>query len=83
MMPDPPFLPAKTESTPEYCLVLDLDETLIHYNEKENFFLVRPGVAPFLQNLKHHYELVLWTASVKKYADWILDSVDPNCLMGT
>ena len=82
-MPDPPFLPVNKPETPEYCLVIDLDETLVHYNEKEDYFMVRPGVAPFLNTLKVHYELVLWTASVKKYADWILDSVDPAQLMGT
>lgn len=42
--PTPPYLPALTSQTPRYCLVVDLDETLIHYNEKENYYLVWPGV---------------------------------------
>lgn len=42
--PTPPFLPPLTDEDPKYCLVVDLDETLIHYNEKENYYLVRPGV---------------------------------------
>jgi RNA polymerase II subunit A small phosphatase-like protein len=64
--------------TPKYCLVVDLDETLIHYNEKENFYLVRPGVNQFMKELSIHFELILFTASVKEYADWILDQIDPE-----
>jgi len=30
----PPYLPEKDECAPKYTLVLDLDETLIHYSEK-------------------------------------------------
>ena len=45
LVPIPPFLPPLTSDDKQYCLVVDLDETLIHYNEKENFYLVRPGVA--------------------------------------
>ena len=42
----PPFLdPLPPEQADSYCLVLDLDETLIHNVEYQNdsFFLVRPG----------------------------------------
>lgn len=31
-MPEIPFLPPKIKETP-YTLILDLDETLVHYNE--------------------------------------------------
>lgn len=70
--PIPPFLPKVQEH--EYTLVLDLDETLIHY--EEDFYLVRPYVEEFLSELSHYYELVLFTASVQDYADWIMDQVD-------
>jgi TFIIF-interacting CTD phosphatase-like protein len=76
--PTAPYLPPLTEKDPKYCLVVDLDETLIHYNEAENFYLVRPGVNQFLKELKDEFELVLFTASVKEYADWILDQIDPD-----
>lgn len=49
--PSPPFLPPFTKDTPKYCLVVDLDETLIHYNEKENYYLVWPGVNLFMKEL--------------------------------
>ena len=62
--PTPPFLPALPPGI-EYTLVLDLDETLIHYKDEEAYYLVRPGVAKFLQELSQLYDIVLFTASVK------------------
>ena len=45
----PPFLSEMT-SDKEYCLVLDLDETLIHNVDyaSESYFLIRPGCELFL-----------------------------------
>jgi|JI6StandDraft_1071083.scaffolds.fasta_scaffold648150_2 TFIIF-interacting CTD phosphatase-like protein len=62
--PAPPYLPALPEGI-EYTLVLDLDETLIHYKDDEDYYLVRPGVTKFLQELSTSYDIVLFTASVK------------------
>ena len=75
--PAPPFLPALPPGI-EYTLVLDLDETLIHYKDDEDYYLVRPGVTKFLQELSPLYDIVLFTASVKRYADWIVDHIDPS-----
>lgn len=75
--PVPPYLPAPPKGI-EYTLVLDLDETLIHYRDDEEYYLVRPGVNKFLQELSPLYDIVLFTASVKKYADWIVDHIDPH-----
>jgi len=61
----------------EFTLVLDLDETLIHYNE-EGYYLIRPGVMTFLDELSKWYEIVLFTAALKDYADMIVDQIDPN-----
>jgi len=41
-MPEKPFLPTIRNNL-KYTLVLDLDETLIHFNEEEDYFAVRPG----------------------------------------
>lgn len=79
-IPIPPFLPPLKEHEPKYTLVVDLDETLIHFKETENYYLVRPGVASFLEELQTHYELILFTASVKDYADWIVDEIDKDRL---
>jgi len=77
-MPTAPFLPPQVGTPKEYCLVVDLDETLVHYTEEENAYMVRPGVAEFLKELSPIYELVLFTASVQEYADWIMGGIDPN-----
>ena len=43
--------------------------------------LVRPGVKEFLENMGKIYEIVIFTASVSKYADPLLDIIDKekNC----
>ncbi len=45
------------------------------------FILKRPGLDLFLQSLAPHYSLVLFTASVRRYADAVLDLVDPSKLI--
>lgn len=72
---EPPFLP---EAPGRYTLVLDLDETLVHYFEEndEGHYLIRPGCEEFLQEASQYYELVIFTAALQDYADWVLDQVD-------
>lgn len=79
----PPFLPplntALGGTQKVYTLVLDLDETLIHFvdSEKmgggESFFVIRPFCIEFLQEMSQLYEIVIFTAGVQDYADWVLD----------
>lgn len=82
----PPYLPPKCDTDKEYTLVLDLDETLIHFGDEgeddeeegegEMFYMVRPGLNKFLTELSLHYEIVIYTAGLKDYADWIINQID-------
>jgi Dullard-like phosphatase family protein len=67
----------------KYCLVLDLDETLIHFKNDNGRakFLIRPYTYNFLRNLRQYYELIIFTAAQKEYADWILDKIDSKKLI--
>ena len=49
-----------------YCLVLDLDETLVHYYEErgEGKFRIRPGCDKFLTEMSQLYEIVIFTAAM-------------------
>ena len=66
-----PFLPPMNMNK-EYTLVLDLDETLVHYFEEKNTVLLRPFASQFLQQMAQFYEVVIFTAGTKDYADWAL-----------
>ncbi|KAJ5679142.1 hypothetical protein N7462_007386 [Penicillium macrosclerotiorum] len=76
------------------CLVLDLDETLVHSSFKvleradftipveiegqyHNIYVIkRPGVDQFMKRVGELYEVVVFTASVSKYGDPLLDQLD-------
>jgi len=90
-----PLLPPPSpELTGKKCLVLDLDETLVHSSFKpipnpdfiipveiedqvhKVYVLKRPGVDQFLQRCGPLFEIVIFTASLAKYADPVLDLLD-------
>jgi len=67
-----------------YTLVLDLDETLVHYSEHDGMgsYEIRPGMYEFLQHMSHAgYEIVIFTAATQDYADWVIDQIDPDRLI--
>ena len=60
-----PYLPPSKRT---YTLVLDLDETLVHYieNEEDGTLLVRPGCEFFLKEVAKYYEVVIFTAGTQE-----------------
>uniref|UniRef100_A0A3Q2QNH8 CTD (carboxy-terminal domain, RNA polymerase II, polypeptide A) small phosphatase-like a n=1 Tax=Fundulus heteroclitus TaxID=8078 RepID=A0A3Q2QNH8_FUNHE len=62
------------------CVVIDLDETLVHKIKKcffiQVYVLKRPHVDEFLQKMGELFECVLFTASLAKYADPVADLLD-------
>lgn len=42
------------------------------------YILVRPGVSKFLKRMSKHYELVVFTASLSKYAEPLCAQLDPE-----
>ena len=64
----------------KYTLVLDLDETLVHYVEEENsaYVQVRPYADYFLKELSQHFEIVLFTAAEEDYTGIVLNELNKN-----
>jgi CTD small phosphatase-like protein 2 len=83
----PPYLPPLPDDEKRlttFTLALDLDETLVHFQETEEGggqFLIRPYAEMFLVEMAKYYELVIFTAAVSEYADFIIDIIDPKKLI--
>ncbi|KAL7748448.1 hypothetical protein RI367_006141 [Sorochytrium milnesiophthora] len=93
----PPLLsPPLPEDLSRKCLVLDLDETLVHSSFRpvaaadftipveldgqvhDVYVLKRPGVDDFMRRIGPQFEVVVFTASLAKYADPVLDRLDTH-----
>jgi RNA polymerase II subunit A small phosphatase-like protein len=90
------FLLPPLDKPGQKCLVLDLDETLVHSSfqkiddsdfeieillegqRHKVYVRKRPGVDHFLTEVGKKFEVVVFTASLSKYADPLLDVLDPN-----
>lgn len=63
-------------------LVLDLDETLIHFESAEKKFKLRPGCLTFIKEMSSLFEIVIFTAAAKDYADFILNIIEKRLREG-
>ena len=78
-MPKEPFLKPINPKY-KYTLVLDLDETLVHYiSDNESAYIqIRPGAEEFIKELSEYYEIIIFTAALQTYADLVIDGIDPD-----
>ena len=63
----------------KYTLVLDLDETLIHFSiddNKNGLINFRPFLTEFLLFCHESFEIVVFTASLEDYANFILNTIE-------
>ena len=79
MPPKEPFLKPINPKY-KYTLVLDLDETLVHYiSDNESAYIqIRPGAEDFIKELSEFYEIIIFTAALQVYADLVIDGIDPD-----
>ena len=75
-----PFLPPMDTHKFKYTLVLDLDETLVHYIEEKDrhYVQVRPFAEYFISEMGKYFELVIFTSAEEEYANIVLDEIDKN-----
>ena len=76
-----PYL--RAPSRKNYSLVLDLDETLIHFKvnndeNEEGVLKLRPGVFTFLENVKEYYEIILFTEASEAYTKLMMEAFSNN-----
>ena len=61
----------KPPKNPDIVLPVDIEGRLMHV-----YVLVRPGCIKFLTEMAKYYEVVIFTASLSKYADPLMDILD-------
>lgn len=65
----------KPTTNADIVLPVDIEGRICHV-----YVLVRPGCLKFLTEMAKYYELVIFTASLSKYADPLMDILDTNKL---
>ena len=71
----------KTPSNKKYTLILDLDGTLVSFNNidndnKRHSMYLRPGLFSFLSTIKPFYELITFSSCSKEYTDEIINEIE-------
>ena len=80
---NPPYI--KSYSRKKYSLILGLENTLINFKQESNYFNLnknsallelRPGLFPFLSQMKKYFELIIFSLYTKKIADYIINIIE-------
>ena len=76
-----PYPYIQTPNQKEFSLILDLNETLVHFqirqeDNTEYVIKIRPGLSDFLENLSKYYELIVFTGSTREHANIIIDAIE-------
>ena len=71
------------ENKKKYSLVIDLDETLIHFTvnnnaNEEGVLKLRPGVFSFLEKVGKFYEIILFTEASEAYTKLMMEAFNNN-----
>ena len=73
---EPPFI--KKKFNKKFCLVFDLNETLIHNMNLPfgDYFFVRPGFFELMKKVHKIYEIIIFTEEKKNYVEDIKNKID-------
>lgn len=75
----------------KYTLILDLDGTVITLGNENCYSFkfaldgeiiyikIRPYLEYLFESIKEHYQIIVFTAAVSKYANYIVDHIDNKC----
>ena len=78
------ILPEFDSKKYKYSIFIDLDETIVHYYEKDNnyFVKVRIGADDFIKSMSEFCEIIIVSLSNKEYTDIIIKNLnkDSQCV---
>ena len=75
----PPYI--HTERIKPYTLILDLNDTIVNFqqtNNSQGILRLRPFLLEFLEEISSYYELILFTTSTEYFSKPIINAIEEN-----
>ena len=72
----------KVKNTKPFSLILDLDETLMHFkikpeeNNNNMVMKIRPFINSFIEKVRKYYELIIFTEDTQDYGDELINGLE-------